>query len=357
MFLKVLICLTVLANLTAIAAGADLYAKYKKPGASFVVNKKVSPGANIFLHESPAIALEAVAKADPKNPNTGLRKAYEAFAKHFAGCQTPIETVKDGAIESKNGDIPFRMYRNHEPKQDRVIVYVHGGGWARGNLNTHDELCRRLCSNTNSVVIAVDYKLAPEHVYPAGFDDVKVVYDWVLQNRSSFGIDKDAKIIMAGDSAGGNLITALNLWLIDNGKDLPHKNILIYPALDLRNPEETHNEYANGYLLTQDSINKYVIGYVGSLEKAISDTKNDPYLSPMLASPEQLAKLPNTLIISAECDPLEAQAKTFISKVKAAGNNNIAQHVEPGMIHIYAQFFGVFEGASKSLEKMVEFIG
>ncbi|MCX7343327.1 MAG: alpha/beta hydrolase [Proteobacteria bacterium] len=357
MFLKLFICLTVLANLTAFAAGADLYAKYKKPGTSFIVNKKLSPGANIFLHESPSIALEAVAKAGPKNLNDGLRKAYEAFAKHFAGSQTPIETVKDGAVESKNGDIPFRMYRNHEPKQDRVIVYVHGGGWARGNLNTHDELCRRLCSNTKSVVIAVDYKLAPEHVYPAGFEDVKAVYDWVLQNRSSFGLDKDAKIIMAGDSAGGNLVVALNLWLIDNGKDLPHKNLLLYPALDLSIPEETDNDYVNGYLLTQDSINKFVIGYVGTLKDAIAKTKNDPYLSPMLASPEQLSKLPNTLIISAECDPLEAQAKTFISKIKAAGNNNIDQHVEPGMIHIYAQFFGVFEGASKSLEKMVEFIG
>lgn len=321
------------------------------PNTTLVINEKLSYGANLFLYFSTQIAISIFAE-QPKEPNLAGRKIYEAFAKAFANEEPDKKTAIDIVTEQTQNNIKLRTYQQKTTQKNKILVYAHGGGWARGNLETHDELCRRLCKGANITVIAVDYHLAPEHKYPSGFKDIMLFYQWLLENRVKLGVDKDAQIILAGDSAGGNLIAACNLQIIDEQLPLPAKNILIYPVLDLRIPKTTRNPYANGYFLTRDFTNTYITGYLSNIETA----KTDPYISPILATDQQLMAFPETLIVSAECDILTEQAEAFIARMEKVGNDKITWHIEPKMIHIFAQFFGAFEGAANSLVQMVQFI-
>lgn len=353
LFAKLMILAQMITLNVVFATSNPLPEKYRRPHTTFVYNKKLSLDANIFLHAIPQVSVPVLMQyAKDPNPNMVLRKTYEAFAKEFAGGPTPIESVKDMQVSVEDHTVPVRVYQRNPITKNRVLMYVHGGGWARGNLETHDELCRRLCKELNVTVIAVDYRLAPEHKFPLGFDDVKGVYQWLLNNRSTLNLEEKAEIMMAGDSAGGNLVTSCNLFLIDQHLPLPSKVVLIYPALDLEIPEITHNAYAEGYLLTRESTNAYIRDYLTNPEEA----KTNPYISPIKATPEQLRAFPKTFIVSAECDILAEQAEGFVKRAKKAGNKQITRHVVPGVPHIFAQFFGIFKEAEQTLNKMVKFL-
>lgn len=324
--------------------------KYLLPNSTFVINEQLTMGANIFLHAGIQITLGMLA-THPTAPHIGMRKAYEFFAQEFSGPHVDVRRVENSSVDVKTHTIPIRIYQNAQYVKDRLIIYAHGGGWARGSLDTHDALCRHLCVNTQTTVIAIDYRLTPEHPFPAGFEDVCSVYQWALTRPDQLNIDPHARLIMMGDSAGGNIIAGANLWMMDHHIPLPSQNVLIYPALDLRIPEETRNPYANGFLLTRDSMNKYTMDYVVELDKT-----HHVYASPLLASDTQLRQFPPTYILSAQCDPLTEQAALFIEKAKKSGNTQISHHVEPKTLHIFAQFFGVFEEAQNTLLQATQYI-
>lgn len=342
---SLLICLTLgcIASTAFTEANCELPSKYKDPFKTFVINEKLSCGTNIFLNAVPSIAAEAgkqlTEEEKRKDPNREGRLAYELFGDTFAK-HKPSMNVKDFTIRGKDNkhDIPVRQYqgKNH----DKVILFTHGGGWTRGNLNTHDTLSRKLCEATGATVLAVDYRLAPEHPYPAGIDDVNDAYDWLILHP-----ELGTKIYLSGDSGGGNISTALIVRLIQKNKRKPDGAILFYPALDLRIPEKTTDPYANGYLLTRDSINHYVHNYIGDKTK----NANEPTVSPFLAKDRILKKFPPTIIINAECDPLAAEGKAFAERLKSL-NAPIVHKVIPKTIHIFAQYFDIFPEANEAID-------
>lgn len=333
--------------------GCELPPDLKVPGKTFIINENLSCGTNIFLHALPAIGIKADEQVSPEkkmnSPQAVGRRAYELLGDAFAK-NKPTVATSDFTVNGKDGPhkIPVRLYKGKD--KGKVIFFTHGGGWSRGNLETHDTLCRNLCEATGASVLAVDYRLAPEHPYPAGLEDAVDAYNWLLAQHEH---DKNIKVFIAGDSGGGNIATSLTLKMIREGGRVPDGAILLYPSLDLHIPEKTMNPYANGYMLTRDSINAYVNNYIGkNPEKA-----DDPLVSPIRASDEDLKKFPPLILVNAECDPLAEEGKVFADRLASLGVS-VNHEVIPRTIHIFAQYPDLFPEATeardfikKSLEK------
>ncbi len=312
---------------------------------TFVINPKISCGANIFINTLPtigALTMKELKEKEKKDPNIVSRKAYHKFTEFFAKIKIPLE-VDNFKIERKPGkNINLRRYSGKNT--DKVILYVHGGGWSRGDLDTHDAICREICHRTEYSVVATDYRLAPEHPYPAGLEDVEKAYEWILNNYN------DKKVIFCGDSAGGNLATALTIKRLQENKKGPDGLLLLYPALDLRIPEKTYDPTADGYFLTRTRTNDYIKIYLG---KNFKELVNTPLVSPIIATDEILGKLPPTLIIGAEYDPLTASSKEFVEKARNA-SAPIDLKIIKGTIHIFAQFPELFTEANEALNLLAD---
>lgn len=335
------------------SAGADasceMPAHYKRPHQTFVINENLACSANVFLYMAPAIIAQAenrLSSREKRNPQAVGRLAYVLFGDAFAANKPPVP-VKNLTVPSSTGahKIPVRWYEGQD--KGRVILFTHGGGWTRGNLETHDTLCRKLCEATGASVLAVDYRLAPEYPYPAGLMDAVDAYHFLVQQQG-----RDAKIFVSGDSGGGNIASSLTLKMIQEGQRIPDGVILFYPALDLRIPETSTNPYANGYLLTRDSINAYVHNYVGERY----DQANDPLVSPLVAADKDLEKFPKTILVNAECDPLTEEGKVFAERLTDVGVV-VHHHIVPKTIHIFAQYFDLFPEAQEALDYVKEHVG
>jgi acetyl esterase len=313
------------------------------------IHALLGESSQFFIGSLEALAIEAMTISGG-DATLGGRIMYDMLASKYAGQQTAIDIVTNLTIPSRGSHrIPLRFYKNHSSATNTVLVYVHGGGWARGSINTHDELCRRLCAHAGVPVISVEYRLAPENPYPAGFEDVEDTYNWLLKNHLSLGVKKP-RILLAGDSAGGSISTSLVVKLCQENRPKPEVLSLIYPALDLRvDVQNTEALYDNDCFLTRDRIIDYVCQYLPDPKKmAIL-----PIVSPALADTNILEKFPRTIIISAGSDPLLKQAHDFIAKLNEA-NVETTHFVAPKVIHIYAQFFGLFDEAHESLHFLVE---
>ena len=224
----------------------------------------------------------------------------------------PLPEVRDLAADGPAGPIPLRLYR---PRTDAgalpVLVYYHGGGWVIGDLDTHDVLCRELALQSGCAVVAVDYRMGPEHRFPAAVDDCVAATRWVRANAAALGVD-GSRIAVGGDSAGGNLAAVVAIAARDAG-DLPIAfQLLIYPATDQRRIAPSHRTNAQGYLLTADSMRYYHDHY-------IDDPKHDLdwRASPLLA--ESLAGLPPALVLVAGYDPLRDEGVQYAQRLTEAG--------------------------------------
>jgi len=209
---------------------------------------------------------------------------------------------------------PCRLYRPHGVADSNVpaLVYFHGGGWVIGDLDTHDTLCRQLAQGGGVVVIAVDYRLAPEHRFPAAADDCIAATRWVAGRAGMLGIDS-TRLAVGGDSAGGNLAAVVALAARD-ARDLPLAyQLLIYPATDQRRGAPSHTTNADGYLLTRDSIRWYHDHY---LDDAAHD--QDWRASPLLHP--DLTGLPPALVLTAGFDPLRDEGAQYAQALGDAGN-------------------------------------
>jgi acetyl esterase len=352
--LSFLATLNIFACTDALSAPCEVPSHLKVPGKTFIINEKLSCGTNILLYAIPGIGIEADKQLSPEvkknDPQAVGRLAYvllgDAFAKNKP--DVPVSNLKVNAKDG-NHEIPVRLYEGKDKK--KVILFTHGGGWSRGDLETHDTLCRHLSESTGATVLAVDYRLAPEHPYPAGLEDAVDAYNWLIEKHG-----KDAKVYVAGDSGGGNIATCLALKMIKENGRVPDGAILMYPALDLQIPEKTTNPYAEGYMLTRDHINVYVNNYTGNDPKKA----NDPLVSPVMASDEELKKFPPVILVNAECDPLTEEGKAFAGRLTSLGVS-VKHKIIPSVTHVFAQYFDLFPEATEatnfvkeSLEKMSE---
>lgn len=237
--------------------------------------------------------------------------------------RVPVASTQDTTIPGPAGAIPARIYRPEGTGPVPTVIYFHGGGYVIGDLNTHDNMCREICRGTQAVVVSVDYRLAPEHPFPAGIEDAIAAAKWIVAHASELGGNNTVGV--AGDSAGGNFSAVVTQQLRDAGIALAAQ-LLIYPAVDHATamyPSIEQN--GKGYFLELDTMAWFINHYLGSQ----AETK-DPRFAPLQA--KSLAKLPPAVVLTAEFDPLRDQGAAYAEALRAAGGQ--AELIEGlGMIH------------------------
>lgn len=226
-----------------------------------------------------------------------------------------VSSVRDLQAPGPAGPIPLRSYRPAGAPADAVLpvlVYYHGGGWVIGDLDTHDVLCRQLCNLSGCAVVAVDYRMGPEHRFPAAVDDALAATRWVRSQARELKLDP-ARLAVGGDSAGGNLAAVVALAARDTG-DLPIVfQLLIYPATDQRRGWPSHAANGQGYLLTRESMDYYHDHYIANPAQDL-----DWRASPLLHANH--AKLPPAFVVTAGYDPLRDEGLQYAHKLSEAGN-------------------------------------
>jgi acetyl esterase len=210
------------------------------------------------------------------------------------------------------GSVPVRLYRPTATQTPQpVLVYLHGGGWTIGDLDTHDVLCRQLARDGACAVVSVDYRMGPEHRFPVAVEDCVEAFSWVQAQAQALHLDA-SRMAVGGDSAGGNLAAALCLVQREAGRPMPAFQMLIYPATDMRAVAPSHTTNGQGYMLTNDSINWYRGNYI-----ADQADWSDWRASPLLASSH--AGLPPALVLTAGFDPLRDEGLQYANALSAAG--------------------------------------
>jgi acetyl esterase len=231
-----------------------------------------------------------------------------------------VGLVRDLSASGPLGPIPLRLYRpigSDAAGPLPVLVYFHGGGWVIGDLETHDTLCRELAIGSGSAVVAVDYRMGPEHPFPAAVTDCIAAVRWVRDHADELRVDA-ARLAVGGDSAGGNLAAVAAISARDGG-DLPIAfQLLIYPATDMRAEMPSHAENGAGYLLTREAIDYFVHHYIAD-RSAFADWRASPLLHP------DLSNLPPALVLTAGFDPLRDEGAAYADRLSAAGTS--ATHV------------------------------
>ncbi len=253
-----------------------------------------------------------------------------------------LAAVEDRRIDGPHGAVPLRLYRPGGGAAEQelpALVYFHGGGWTIGDLDTHDVICRTLAATAGCAVVAVDYRLAPEHKFPQGLDDCWAATQWVAAEGGALGIDT-SRVAVGGDSAGGNLAAAVALLARDAGLALAYQ-LLIYPQLDLTCDKPSHSLFAEGYMLTRASIAWFIGNYVRS-PADITDWR----ASPLHAA--SLAGVAPAFIVTAGFDPLRDEGAAYAERLAQSGVP--ARHVPyDGMIHGFAGMGKVIDAANRML--------
>ena len=232
-------------------------------------------------------------------------------AGRFPPPDLPLAEIVNATIPGPAGPLAVRIYRASTEPNQPVIVYFHGGGFVIGNLESHDGTCRRLCHAIGCTVVSVDYRLAPEHVFPAAVVDSYAATDWVADNAKALKIDP-ARIAIAGDSAGGNLAAVVALIARDRGGPAICHQLLTYPVTDMGFKSESYTTNGTGYFLTKDMMVWFGVQYVPS-----GHPIEDPLLSPLYAA--DLSKLPPATVITAEYDPLRDEGEAYAKRLEDAG--------------------------------------
>ena len=237
-----------------------------------------------------------------------------------------IGAVRDVLTEGAQA-IPLRVYRPPGVSDSRrlpVLVYFHGGGWVIGDLETHDVLCRQLTAEAGVSVIAVDYRLAPEHKFPAAADDAWAATRWIAAHAAELGVDAD-RLAVGGDSAGGNLAAVVALLAREAGGPRIALQILLYPVTDLVSESQSYADLADGYMLTRDSMRWFRALYLAK-EQDAADWRVSPLRAPSLAG------LPPALVVTAGYDPLRDEGEAYARRLREAGVSVDAVSFG-GMIH------------------------
>ncbi len=246
----------------------------------------------------------------------------DARALYNAG-QVPSTEAVHEIRDVQAGTILCRLYRPSADTNLGLLVFFHGGGWVIGDLNSHDGVCRSLANKSGHAVLSVDYRLAPEHIFPAAFDDCVAAVKWASENAQALGID-NSRMAVGGDSAGGNLAAAVALAEI-----VPLKfQMLIYPAVDMSMESPSINENANAPILTKSVMAWFVDHYMGS-----EGDRGSIAASPMLASDEQLKRMPPAIVITAQFDPLRDEGEAYGKRL-----------VESGVSATITRYNGAFHG-------------
>jgi acetyl esterase len=279
-----------------------------------------------------------------------VEQAREAIVLMEAETPRPeVAEVRDLVIPGPAGDIPARLYRPQGSVPEDVLpvlVYFHGGGFVIGNLETHDPTCRWLANRAGVAVVSVDYRLAPEHVFPAAVEDCFAATQWVAANGAELGVN-GSRLAVGGDSAGGNLAAVTALLARDAGAPEIRLQVLVYPAVDARMGHASIDENASGLLLTKQDIG-WFLGHYGLGTACEAD---DWRLSPLLAASH--AGTAPAVVITAELDPLRDEGELYADTLRRAGVDVQHQRYD-GMIHAFFSMAGTIDAADQAQDEVAK---
>ncbi|MEZ5852179.1 MAG: alpha/beta hydrolase [Hyphomicrobiaceae bacterium] len=259
-----------------------------------------------------------------------------------------VDRVKDFDVPGPNGPIPVRFYRGAGTADAGALpvhVYYHGGGWVLGDLDTHDWVCRKIANAAQCAVVSVDYRMAPEHVFPAAFDDSLAALRWTVDNASRLKIDV-SRVTVGGDSAGGNLAAAVSIAARDSGSPRIKAQILVYPAVDLSMSGDYYGRFTKDLLLVDDTMRWFIDLYV-----PIKEQRKDWRASPLLAASHK--DLPPALVILAGFDPLCAEGEAYAETLKAAGVPVTVTRY-PGQLHGFLSNGKLMPKANDAIEDIAK---
>ncbi len=257
------------------------------------------------------------------------------------GPAAPVASVQDRVVPGPAGELPVRVYTPEGEPPFPIVVFFHGGGWVVGTLDTYDPLCRALAAAVPAVVVSVDYRLAPEHRWPAAVEDAYAATLWASRNAA--GLDgAQHRLAVAGDSAGGNLAAVVALGARDRGGPQVAFQLLVYPVLDAAADTASYREHAEGFHLTAAGMRWYWDHYLGPADGAAPDA------SPLRAA--FLGGLPPALVIGAEHDILRDEGEAYAARLRDAGVAAAASRY-PGVVHGFFRWRSVTPVADAALQE------
>jgi acetyl esterase len=280
----------------------------------------------------------AYGKLTPRQARARIRAGAAAAAER----DRSLALVGDLSIPGPDGAIPARFY---EPEglglEGRpLIVYFHGGGWTIGDLDTGDSVCRFLAANVPATVLSVDYRLAPEHPFPAAVEDALAAFRWAAIDNKRLGADP-SRIAVAGDSAGGNLAAAVSLLSRDREGPSPAMQALIYPVTDAVGGQDSRDRFAKGFLLSKADMDWFESHY---LPPGVDQA--DPRVSVLRA--DDVSGLPPAYVTTAGFDPLRDEGEAYATRLEQAGVPTVLRR-HPGLIHGFANLTAVSKTARAAM--------
>jgi acetyl esterase len=296
----------------------------------------LEPQAQAFLEQ-------LAATGAPPLHELSIEQARQAIVTLFGtqGDPEPVGAVQDCTIPGAAGEMPARIYSPHGTGPFDVLVYFHGGGWVIGNLEAYDATCRALTKAAGCLVVAMEYRLAPEHKFPAAPEDCYAATQWVAANAASLGGDP-RRIAVGGDSAGGNLAAVVAQMARDRGGPALCYQLLVYPVTDYNFGTPSYRENADGYLLTKDAMTWFWNHYLPS-----SAEGSHPMASPLRAS--SLDGLPPAFVLTAEFDPLRAEGEAYAARLRDAGIAVTLKRYH-GMIHGFFSLGAVLDQGKQAMQ-------
>jgi acetyl esterase len=298
--------------------------------------------------------MHVLVKLERRNPRppldtrapTEAREDLRHAVRVVAGPPIDLPEVRD--ITIAGGEVPLRA-RLFVPEDadgggpGPLIVFFHGGGWVTGDLDTHDRPCRLLAKTSGARVLSVDYRVAPEHPFPAAADDALAAFRDAVARADQLGADP-TRIAVAGDSAGGHLAAVTAQQSAADGGPSPAFQLLIYPATDLADTTTSRETFADGFLLTKANIDWYELQFVGA-----HGDRHDPRVSPLQAS--ELRGLAPAMVVTAGFDPLRDEGEAYASRLRDAGVRTLLRR-HPGYVHGFVNVLALGPGPREAIAEM-----